>query len=71
MGEVGGTTAELSDAGLHGGHAEKRQCFRVRAGVFARAHGRPDGVPGRIAGARAKGLPIQESMSDRAGKNRR
>jgi len=33
------------------------QCFRVRAGVFASAHGRPNGVPGRIVGARAKALP--------------
>jgi hypothetical protein len=32
------------------------QCFRVRAGVFASAHGRPDGMPGRIIGARAKAL---------------
>ena len=29
----------------------------MRAGVFASAHGRPDGMPGRIIGARAKGLP--------------
>jgi hypothetical protein len=35
---------------------EKRQCFRVRADVFASAHGRPDGMPGRIVGARAKAL---------------
>src|SRR5580692_7204871 len=35
----------------------ERQCFRVRADVFASAHGRPDGMPGRIIGARAKGLP--------------
>ena len=28
--------------------------FPARAGLFASAHGRPDGVPGRIAGARGK-----------------
>jgi hypothetical protein len=42
------------------GRSERRfvesQCFRVRAGVFASAHGRPDGMPGRIIGARAKAL---------------
>lgn len=37
------------------------QCFRVRAGVFASAHGRPNGVPGRIIGARAKTLRKRES----------
>jgi hypothetical protein len=37
------------------------QCFRVRAGVFASAHGRPNGVPGRIIGARAKTLRQRES----------
>ena len=37
--------------------SEGRQCFRVRADVFASAHGRPDGMPGRIVGARAKVLP--------------
>jgi hypothetical protein len=31
------------------------RCFRVRADVFASAHGRPDGMPGRGVGARAKG----------------
>ncbi len=33
-----------------------RQCFRVRAEVFASAHGRPYGMPGWSFGARAKGL---------------
>ena len=28
--------------------------FPARAGLFASAHGRPDGVPGRMAGARGK-----------------
>jgi len=46
----------LSDVCVRGGDRGKLQCFRVRAGVFASAHGRPDGVPGRIIGARAKGL---------------
>jgi hypothetical protein len=32
------------------------QCFRVRAAVFASAHGRPNGMPGRSIGARAKAL---------------
>jgi len=32
------------------------QVFLARAGFFATAHGRPDGVPGRIPGAREKSL---------------
>jgi hypothetical protein len=35
---------------------ERRQCIRVRAGVIARAHGRQDGVPGRVTGAHANAL---------------
>ena len=46
----------LSDFALGGVQATSGQRFRVRAGVFARAHGRPDGMPGRSSGARAKGL---------------
>jgi len=46
----------LSDSRVLGGDEEKLQCFRVRAGVFASAHGRPDGMPGRSIGARAKTL---------------
>jgi hypothetical protein len=42
------------------GNSEISQCFRVRAGVFARAHGRPNGMPGRIIGARAKRLRWSE-----------
>jgi hypothetical protein len=40
------------------------QRFRVRAGVFASAHGRPDGMPGRIIGARAKGLRGRTGRED-------
>lgn len=36
------------------------QNFPARAGFFARAHGRPDGVPGRSAGARGKILRRSE-----------
>src|SRR5580692_2618128 len=50
------TGRTLSDYRGSGMDREKSQCFRVRADVFASAHGRPDGVPGRIVGARAKGL---------------
>jgi len=46
----------LSDSYARRGDSEKLQCFRVRAGVFASAHGRLNGVPGRIIGARAKRL---------------
>ena len=46
----------LSDLGVRRGDGPKLQCFRVRAGVFASAHGRPDGMPGRSIGARAKAL---------------
>jgi hypothetical protein len=46
----------LSDPDDRLGNGEKTQCFRARAGVFASAHGRPNGVPGRIIGARAKAL---------------
>jgi hypothetical protein len=46
----------LSDLGVRRGDRAKLQCFRVRAGVFASAHGRPDGMPGRNIGARAKAL---------------
>src|ERR1700722_7407720 len=42
----------LSDLGVWRANREKTQCFRVRADVFASAHGRPDGMPGRIIGAR-------------------
>jgi hypothetical protein len=38
----------------------RSQNFPARAGFFARAHGRPDGVPGRIAGARGKILRRDE-----------
>src|SRR5580693_4753283 len=47
----------LSDLRFRSRDRKKSQCFRVRAGVFASAHGRPDGMPGRIIGARAKALP--------------
>jgi hypothetical protein len=46
----------LSDAGMNDGSGEMLQGFRVRAGALASVHGRPDGVPGRSAGARAKAL---------------
>ena len=35
-------------------HTRETQTFPARAGCFARAHGRPDGVPGRIIGARER-----------------
>lgn len=38
----------------------RTQNFPARAGFFVRAHGRPDGVPGRIAGARGKILRRRE-----------
>jgi len=50
----------LSDLGVWRANREKTQCFRVRADVFASAHGRPDGMPGRIIGARAKALPARK-----------
>ena len=50
----------LSDPHVRRGGGETWQCFRVRAGVFARAHGRPNGMPGRIIGARAKRLRSRE-----------
>ena len=54
--ERGAWKITLSDSRVGRGDREKSQCFRVRADVFASAHGRPDGMPGRIIGARAKGL---------------
>src|ERR1700688_1894872 len=53
----------LSDSEVWRANREKTQCFRVRADVFASAHGRPDGMPGRIIGARAKGLRRREGRS--------
>jgi hypothetical protein len=53
----------LSDSRIWRGDREKSQCFRVRADVFASAHGRPDGMPGRIIGARAKRLRWREGCS--------
>jgi hypothetical protein len=54
----------LSDSLICVGGREKAQCFRVRAGVFASAHGRPNGVPRRIIGARAKTLLWREGSGD-------
>jgi hypothetical protein len=56
IGKIAFEKATLSDLGVQRGNRKKWQCFRVRAGVFASAHGRPNGVPGRIIGARAKTL---------------
>ena len=56
IGEIAFENSTLSDSGLQTEKRKKWQCFRVRAGVFASAHGRPNGVPGRIIGARAKTL---------------
>ena len=50
------TGCALWDTSIRRGGRKKTECFRVRAGVFASAHGRPNGVPGRIIGARAKTL---------------
>jgi len=38
------------------GPESRPQVVSARAGSFARAHGRPDGVPGRISGARGNHL---------------
>ncbi len=46
----------LSDVASPGAMAFRTQIFSARAGFFARAHGRPDVVPGRIPGARGKSL---------------
>jgi hypothetical protein len=56
IGEIAFEKSTLSDLRVQRGKCGKWQCFRVRAGVFASAHGRPDGMPGRIIGARAKTL---------------
>ena len=62
-GHFAGRNGEKSAKKLHiiglgdlEGNQKKTQCFRVRADVFASAHGRPDGMPGRDIGARAKAL---------------
>jgi hypothetical protein len=47
----------LSDFGVRR-NPRDLQCFRMRAGEFAIAQGRLNGMPGRITGARAKGLPL-------------
>jgi hypothetical protein len=57
----------LSDLRFPRGDQRERQCFRVRAGAFASAHGRPNDVPGRIAGARAKTLRRKESAGNGRG----
>jgi hypothetical protein len=56
------TGCALWDTLIRRGGRKKTQCFRVRAGVFARAHGRPDGMPGRSIGARAKALPLEKQI---------
>src|ERR1700688_1089276 len=61
--ERGAWKLTLSDSRVGRGDREKSQCFRVRAGVFASAHGRPNGMPGRIIGARAKRLRRREGGS--------
>jgi hypothetical protein len=55
----------LSDPHVRRGTVEILQYFRVRAGVFASAHGRPDGMPGRIIGARAKRLQGRKDSEER------
>jgi hypothetical protein len=40
-----------------GSNRQERERFRVRADAFSSAHGRPNGMPGRGVGARAKTLP--------------
>jgi hypothetical protein len=44
-----------------GRNRQERERFRVRADAFSSAHGRPNGMPGRGVGARAKTLPREGS----------
>ena len=54
--EIKVVACPLSDIAFHGAVFNKAHTFPARAGLFARVHGRPDGVPGGILGARAKSL---------------
>ncbi len=54
--EIKVVACPLSDIASHGAVFNKTHTFPARAGLFARVHGRPDGVPGGILGARAKSL---------------
>ena len=60
----------LCDVSIWGQNVQNRQCFRACARVFASAHGRPYGMPGRNMGVRARKDCLRRSPGGTAGTKR-